>query len=353
MSRLFSFIGLHLLVIVVVGCSGEPVNPQVSNPLKGLADDSGQYERPSRDNTLKFPLDHQPHFSYKHEWWYLTANLETEDGRQFATQWTLFRTANSNRHWYFAHAALADSDTHFSAYRNGRDALGNVAIQGLPFSAEIDDWRWSSTGELLPALLTYGNRGQSAAQQWQAELTLGSVPHFYLQGDEGFSLKHPSQDISSHYYSQPFIDVTGKILWQQEWVNVTGVAWFDREWGSQMLAQDQQGWDWFSLRLDSNTALMVYRIRSEQQDMLYGSLMFKNGDSVIFDESDIQLTNMSTKGNVYPDSFKIVIPSHQIDVKVDVINDDQIMRFGIEYFEGMVNVSGSHDASGFVEMTGY
>ena len=29
------------------------------------------------------------------------------------------------------------------------------------------------------------------------------------------------------------------------------------------------------------------------------------------------------------------------------------MRFGIEYFEGMVTFSGSHQGKGFVEMTGY
>jgi predicted secreted hydrolase len=29
------------------------------------------------------------------------------------------------------------------------------------------------------------------------------------------------------------------------------------------------------------------------------------------------------------------------------------MRFGIEYFEGMVTFTGSHQGRGFLEMTGY
>jgi predicted secreted hydrolase len=123
-----------------------------------------------------------------------------------------------------------------------------------------------------------------------------------------------------------------------------------------MLAPDQQGWDWFSLRLDNNTALMVYRIRSEQRDYLYGSVMKQGGDIRTLSEIDVNLVEVKKAGRAdgkYPQSFKLSIIKEGIDIDVNVVNPNQVMRFGIEYFEGMVTFSGSHQGEGFLEMTGY
>ena len=344
---------------VLSGCQ-EPKN-EPANPLKRLADDSGRFINPSRDNQLSFPDAHNPKKRYQQEWWYLTANLKTETGDTFGTQWTLFRRGVEDKHWYFAHAALADANQHLSQYRDGREELGSVSITSLPFTAEIQDWQWSSAGELLPATLQYGSRPvepnqaqkvSETSNDWQVKLQLSAPAGFFLQGEQGFSQKHATLDIASHYYSQPFIRVTGQMLWQGKWQTVTGDAWFDREWGSQMLAEDQQGWDWFSLRLDKDTALMVYRIRSKIKDHMYASLMTRDGRIRAFSDLDVSITANSSSA-VYPNAFSIAIPSESINLKVTTINDQQIMRMGIEYFEGMVRVTGSHTGAGFLEMTGY
>ncbi|MFT5759954.1 MAG: putative secreted hydrolase [Alteromonadaceae bacterium] len=350
------------------GCSDESTKNK--DPLKGLADSSGEFEKPSVNNVITFPEAHAPHKTYQQEWWYLTANLKTEDGQSLATQWTLFRRGVEQKHWYFAHAALADTKQHLSAYRNAREELANVAITTQPFVAEIDDWRWQSNGDLLPAKLSFGSAEKKNPRKsnftegegkeegegennWQVKLNLSSEKPFFLQGDKGFSKKHHTLDISSHYYSQPFIKVSGDVYWQGKWQKVTGEAWLDREWGSQMLAEDQDGWDWFSLRLNEDTALMVYRIRSNQQDYLYGSLMQSNGEIRTLSASEIKLTDQSKVSSAYPQSFSIDIAQEGIKLDVEVVNNKQIMRFGIEYFEGMVTFSGSHEGDGFLEMTGY
>ena len=187
--------------------------------------------------------------------------------------------------------------------------------------------------------------------------TAEQKPNYFLQGDNGYSQKHHHLAIASHYYSQPFIKVSGEVYWQNKWQKVTGNAWFDREWGSQMLAEDQQGWDWFSLRLNEHTALMVYRIRSAEEDYLYGSLMQRDGTIRTLSSEDIviksRFSSQSVANAEYPDSFAITIAQEEIDITVKVINKSQIMRFGIEYFEGMVLFSGSHQGQGFLEMTGY
>ena len=42
---------------------------------------------------------------------------------------------------------------------------------------------------------------------------------------------------------------------------VSGPAWLDREWSSQPLAAEQQGWDWFSLHLAGGAKLMLFQVR--------------------------------------------------------------------------------------------
>jgi predicted secreted hydrolase len=366
------------MMLFISACNDKEATKR--SPLKGLGDSAGAFKKPSRDNVIQFPVAHAPKKAYQQEWWYLTANLTTESGEALATQWTLFRRGVENKHWYFAHAALADTEQHYSEFRSAREALGNVTINTEvtvknPFNAKIDDWQWQSKQGLLPANLRYGNvanldvkgsaNAMNDAKRWQVNLNLTfgeklaaeKTPNYFLQGENGFSQKHHNLDIASHYYSQPFIKVSGEVYWKNKWQKVTGNAWFDREWGSQMLAEDQQGWDWFSLRLNDNTALMVYRIRSIEKDYLYGSLMKRDGSIRTLSSEDIVLKSHFSQQLVtnpsYPDSFSIGIAQEEIDITVKVINKNQIMRFGIEYFEGMVSFSGSHQGQGFLEMTGY
>jgi len=342
---------LALLLLVACGDANLEKKEYVS-PLHRLADKTQNYENPSVNNEINFPDAHAPKKTYRHEWWYITANLVTENDDDLAVQWTLFRTAIKGKHWYFAHAALGSEKQHLSAFRNAREEFGNLEILTAPFSASIDDWTWQSSSDLLPAKLNFSDFIDN--KQWQVELNLKGKNQFYLQGEQGYNKKHAQFNIASHYYSQPFIKVNGRVFIDGHWLNVTGNAWFDREWGSQMLAADQQGWDWFSLRLESDLALMVYRIRSDDKDFIYASLMNENGDIETLTQDEVNLISLKQKDDEnYPNHFKIKIESHKIDIDVKTINKDQIMRFGIEYFEGMVSFSGSHQGKGFLEMTGY
>jgi len=361
---LFSvLLGLALLLFVFLPENQLPGNNPLHAP-KGAQQYQLPSEHLSENNRVIFPEAHWPHKDFRHEWWYLTAILKTENGLRFATQWTLFRTAVNKQHWYFAHAALADTQLHRAEFREGREELGSVVLKKSPFSARIDDWSWQSSADLFPAELSYGSAKyllagglsddpQALQENWQVNIALSTSKPFYLQGVKGFSKKHSNKNIASFYYSQPFVEVKGKILWQGEWLSVTGDAWFDREWGSAMLAEDQQGWDWFSLRLNKDQALMIYRIRSSKDDFLYGSLMDSKGGIKTINNEDIKLTSRDIGKGVYPRGFTLKVEPFAIDLNIDILNDQQIMRFGIEYFEGMATFSGSHNGDGFVEMTGY
>ncbi|WDE12750.1 lipocalin-like domain-containing protein [Thalassomonas haliotis] len=336
--------------MLVLSTACDKGEQQASQPLQYLNRHSAQYQAVTRNHKVRLPEDHWPHPLFQHEWWYLNALLSTTGGQQISAQWTLFRTAHKKRHWYFAHAALANKQTHKTSFRQGRREFNNVAIRHYPFSAVIDDWSWQSSGELLPATLIFGDQGE---QTWQAILNLSSAKPFFLQGEQGYNPRHQQEDIASYYYSQPFIQITGKIWWQGRWQQVHGDAWFDREWGSKMLTDDQLGWDWFSLRLTHNSRLMVYRLRSSKEDFISGSLMHRNGEIKTLTAQEIRLSSEKTEQQAYPEAFTLSIPTQGIDIRIEAVNKQQILSFGIEYFEGMVSFHGSHRGKGFLEMTGY
>ena len=115
------------LLLLPYGKQSETPSYLNRNPLKSQ-DNESQYTQASPENKLSFPQDHLPHKDYRHEWWYLTANLQSDTGMRFATQWTLFRTAENQAQWYFAHGELADTKVHLASFRQGREELANVTI---------------------------------------------------------------------------------------------------------------------------------------------------------------------------------------------------------------------------------
>ena len=82
----------------------------------------------SENFDLKFPKDHNAHYDFKTEWWYITANLKNTNGDLFGIQWTLFRNKSdlsnlksaenirnpwiSNQLW-MAHAVVTSKKNHF------------------------------------------------------------------------------------------------------------------------------------------------------------------------------------------------------------------------------------------------
>ena len=84
-----------------------------------------------------FPEDHGPHPDFRNEWWYVTGNLDNEDGERFGFELTIFRFAlvptvsASNSAWrtnqvWMAHVALSDATRgrHLESERFARGAVG-------------------------------------------------------------------------------------------------------------------------------------------------------------------------------------------------------------------------------------
>jgi predicted secreted hydrolase len=104
-------------------------------------------EKADPNYVISLPKDHYQHTDFDIEWWYLTANLEDEDGNNYGLQWTLFRFRNpisnssnrqvessnawSNKQIYMAHASVHSSDSHWFAEKFARGNVGNAGMQAL------------------------------------------------------------------------------------------------------------------------------------------------------------------------------------------------------------------------------
>jgi predicted secreted hydrolase len=372
MSRLSPILLIAALLLSACEPSATPAD---RSDFAVLAKAAEGYAQARPDRALDFPRDHGPHPDFRIEWWYLTANLKGSDGQEYGAQWTLFRSAvrppgafETANPWqteqvYMAHFALTGPDFHQAFQRYARGGVhGGEARAGAmsePFAAWLDDWSLASSGpEWLPLQVR-------AAQDDQAlHLQLDSDQPLVLQGDAGFSQKHPAGG-GSHYYSHPFLEASGKLRIDGRSVAVHGKAWLDREWSSQFLQPDQAGWDWFALHLDSGEKLMLFRLRAASADeaaggaFRHGVLISPRGTTQSLDPGLIGLEVMqrsAVAGRLLPLEWRIELPEIGRSMTVTAFHPDQWMDVDFPYWEGMVTVSGDDAGSrgvGYLELTGY
>ena len=311
------------------------------------------------------PDDLATHPEFRLEWWYITANLSDEEGRQWAMQWTLFRAATPWRddadntglsHYYLAHAALGNEHSHISREKFARAALGNAGVRLAPFEAFLDDWVLHSVEDdsLWPMKLSFGE------DQFAVRLLLDNHGPLMLQGDRGYSVKShlpASRPLASYYFSLPWLVAEGTLLLNGDSVAVTGQAWMDREWSSTLLTEAQQGWDWLSLHLDDGSALMIYQVRHNTTDHFrFAKRMWPDGTQRAYGSAQIQMTPVNYTAiddKRLPTSWQVRIPDGGLDIQISPLNQHQYNRLSPPYWEGAIEAGGSHRGRGFLELTGY
>jgi len=330
----------------------------------GLGTEADGFAEVVPGQEIVFPRDFGPHPDFRIEWWYVTANLETADGRKLGVQWTLFRQAvkpeavvsgwSSNEFW-LGHAAVTTNTQHFFTEKLARGGTGQAGARAVPLEAWIDDWVFVEENS---GRKNIGRRFQlsAAGDEFAYNLRLEQTRPMVLHGRDGFSLKS-EQGQASYYFSLPSLEVNGAVTLDGETLQVTGTAWLDREWSSQPLAANQQGWDWFSLRLDGGEKLMVFRLRDTNGSMfISGTWIGAGGEARALSATDIMMKPTAwsiVAGRRIPTRWSLIVPSKALDISVTPLNQESWMATGIAYWEGPVLAFGSHEALGYLEMTGY
>ncbi|MEM6545478.1 MAG: lipocalin-like domain-containing protein [Pseudomonadota bacterium] len=365
--------------------------------LAALAASADGFQSASPSTALVFPRDHGAHEGYRIEWWYLTANLEDSEGGLYGAQWTLFRVARkpidgsrgAQNPWqdsqiYMAHFAISTKVNHVSFQRYARggshSGLRRAGTRVSPFAAWLDDWELRSKSTQTPDRDTANGTSLSEVikvEEWLPltvraqensygiSLDLTSQQTLVLQGEKGFSRKHHNGG-GSHYYSHPFLIAQGELLIDGKSVAVSGQAWLDREWSSQFLQDDQSGWDWFALHLDSGEKLMLFQLRAAEASdssrsggYRHGVLISADGRTRELDASAISLMPKdyeSVAGRRIPIRWRLELPELERSFDVEALHPDQWMDVDFAYWEGYVTARGAsvgERGRGYLEMVGY
>ena len=324
-----------------------------------------------------FPRDHGSHPEFRTEWWYFTGNLSDTLARRFGYQLTFFRQGVvfkakdptnlwSVRDLFPGHFALTDVSGGRFAYAE-RLSRGGPGLAGAARN-QMDVWllNWSARMK--------DNTIRIEAKDRAMEISLELTPRkpMVFHGQNGLSKKGPKEGQASYYFSYTDLATTGwiKTPTLPSPLLVKGRSWLDHEFGSNPLASNQVGWDWFSLHLSNGQDLMIYFLRCSDgsvEPSSSGTLVSSDGRA-----TNLALSEMSVEvldhwkspksGGEYPKRWKIEIPIAGIELVVNPLLADQELvtegSTGVVYWEGAVDGKGRSrgqevTCEGYVEMTGY
>lgn len=373
--RRWVLVALGSVVGLLVGCGDERDRAETQSGGSAFlsllgGEGSEGFERVTGPRPLEFPADHGEHPQHQIEWWYFTGNLESGGGERLGFELTFFRfalasdtppsgSAWATRQLYLAHFAVTDLDagTFFATERRTRGALGLAGVDASPWRAWNGDWEARSEGEgaLFPLRLRASDRGHAL------DLRLDAREPMVLQGDRGYSRKGSEPGDASYYYSYPRIEVTGAVRTPARELDVTGSAWMDHEWSTSVLGGELVGWDWFAIHLDDGSELMAYQLRRRDGgigEWSAGCHVDASGRATTLVREDFELEVLDTwtspvTGASYPSQWRLKVPSRGLDLELRSALADQELRLSTVYWEGVIDVAGSHSGRGYAELVGY
>ena len=364
-----------LLSITLMLCVLPVIADETTAPPSQLADllgsDAEGFARALQPRNFSFPADHGPHPAFRNEWWYVTGNLDSEDGGRFGFELTFFRfslapdIAPSGSAWrtnqvYIAHLAVTDGEDErfFTAQRYSRGALGLAGAEASPFRVWIDDWRIEEGPQGAWRLV-------AEDEEFGIDVQLKPLKAPVLNGVDGLSQKSAEPGNASYYYSITRLETTGSIHIGEREIGVAGLSWVDREWSTSALADDQVGWDWFALQLSDGSDLMFYQLRLDdgsQDPQSAGTFVAANGVASHLERDDVEIMVLETwtspEGGTYPARWRLRIRRFNLDLVIDPVIADQELFTTVRYWEGAVDVAGNRSRAtisgrGYVELTGY
>ncbi|MBN2333517.1 MAG: carotenoid 1,2-hydratase [Deltaproteobacteria bacterium] len=329
---------------------------------------------------FQFPRDHGSHPDFKTEWWYVTGHLETETGRQFGYQFTIFRqglrlekTTDKDNVWkirdlFILHSGLSDVEnqrffSHQDISRAG-PGLAGAAI------TTMNTWLKGSRITMKPD----GKGMELTVKTPEYGISLQLQPSYapILNGTNGLSHKGSGPGQASYYYSWPRLESRGTITLHDQQMTVSGLSWLDREFATNQLGANQAGWDWLAIHFNDGRSLMLYRMRNKdgsQDPASSGTMIAADGTATHLTSSDFTATPMDDwqsphTHNNYPLFWKLnIVRPEKMLLQLSPLQLDQEIRATdttlANYWEGAIKISGTSAVNepllgyGYLELVGY
>ena len=373
---------IFVLAFFLWGCEPSETSQGSFQTAQSLRGSASGWLQAKPGYKWQFPKDHYQHPGFRTEWWYLTGHLRERGESQryrFSYQVTFFKVelvANpetldsdfSSNTVVMAHFAITDSvkgvhQFSESLYRMHPSLAGFgtppekrlVWVKAPPGNPGF--WSLDLAGEGFAVKANDSNKSIAA------ELLVMPQKPLVFQGPEGYSQKSPSPNKGSLYYSFTRLKTAGTIKVDGVAYEVHGQSWLDKEIGSNILGENQLGWDWFSLQLSDGRELMLFSLRDVGggESFVRGTIIAPNGQVSYSQGVDWEVEPVSfwqsSSGGTYPVSWQLKGPIGRYRVLARLKQQENISKrvMGLKYWEGAVDVFDHADnrvGVGFLEMTG-
>jgi len=337
---------LALALVILALCIFALLRTQGMLPANETAED--WYELKKEDRVLvSLPADDAVHDNYT-EWWYYNGHLQGQDGHQYSFHYAVF-LLNAFASHTVIHASFLDEETGQRHTFQARTA-GNPsrdAKQGFDF--RVGDW--------LMRGFDGSDRIQGKTSEFSFNLDLSSQTAPVFQGGTG--LLDFGEAGTSYYYSRPRMGITGYAGLSGKEQAVSGSAWFDHQWGD--FRATQLGWEWFALQLDDGADIMLYQLYSSTgEPLLVSGTYTRNGVTTLLSQDDVVSKPLShwqspLSAYKYPLKWAIEMPKQQIKITLSPSHkysefDARQTTYNL-YWEGAVQISGTHRGRGFLEVS--
>ena len=325
---------------------------------------------------LVFPRDFGAHPDYRTEWWYMTGWLG-EGADRLGFQVTFFRSRTlhpeSNpsrfapRQLMFAHAALAlpGEGQLIHAEVAGRAGPAGASFGTADTALALSGWSLQRTADDHYKILI-------SAEHFTLELDALTSLAPVLRGDDGYSLKGPTSQFASYYYSRPQLNVAARVTLKkssgsrrrsEQPLSLSGSAWFDHEWSSSLLMPGAVGWDWIGINLLDGSSLMAFRMRDAEKNTLFSEWDWRDArGKVIEKRNDVSWQPLGQWRSprsllIYPERFQLRLAGRTLTLQ-PLMPDQEVnaqASTGGFYYEGAVELieNGKLLGQGYLELTGY
>jgi len=360
-----------------------PLESFASDVLDRIADTIVGTASTLRDGTehagVELPRDLYAHKNAQTEWWYYTGHLQTIAGKRFGFEFVFFKRRTDLDRFgviplrlianplYLAHFAVTDEAKKSFRYEHRKSTGGMFDLPAQAhekhFYLRLGNWsiREAHGAHILRA--TLGN-------DLIFEAALKPQKPAALNGHAGVGVSFKDEGEASRYFSFTRMAAEGDITWHGRTEHFTGSAWMDREFGTWRTTENQKGWDWFSIQLETGAEVMVYHLRNSKNEpspFSSGTYVDADGNSTHLAREDfiLEATDYWRSPHTdakYPSRWRVQVPRFGIDVKVSPVMPDQELDTRgttmIVYWEGACVVEGKHNEQetagrAYVELVGY
>ena len=319
-------------------------------------------------DNVKLPQDDSFLTNQLVQWWYWTGHIKTESGRRFGFELCFFAVDVEAAHLF---QMIAEKI-------HGKDIPDDLLTVQMMNTAitDIDNQQFFSRVEykpgppkeikdgfdlsnILASCLAQGGNGEdhlvSKVDKFELDIQIKSQSPATIHYD---GEKHEySFGGYTYYYSRENMLGEGTLTYDGKTENVAAQVWFDRQYGQLLQAAFLIGWQWFAIQLDDDIQVMLFAYHDKKEHM--GSISYSDGSTVALGADDFSVTILDHwksphTGRKYPSKWQAKFKNFDLLITPSVADQELYEPWLFpKYWEGACSVTGSHNGSAYVELTGY